>query len=168
MPLVRKCNICDKEFTTKPYFLKHGGGKYCSAKCQYVGIKTGSMKACAICGKESYKKITQINRSKSGKFFCNKSCQTKWRNQEFVGERHANWKTGLHTYRDIMIRSRTPKLCELCKTTDERILAVHHIDKNRQNNKLSNLAWLCHNCHFLVHHHEEERDKFMVSQVLRL
>lgn len=123
------------------------------------------MKACFICGKETYKKVTQIKRSKSGKFFCGKSCQTKWRNEEFSGEKHANWKIGLHTYRDRMLRSKKEKICQLCLTKDSRVLAVHHIDKNRKNNKISNLAWLCHNCHFLVHHHEEEKAKFMVSMV---
>ncbi len=165
MALIKACKNCNKEFKTKPYFVKHGGGKYCSAKCQYAGIKTGSIKPCAVCGKKSYKKLTQLKRSKSGKFFCGKSCQTKWRNSEFVGEKHANWKTGLHTYRNRMLQSDSPKICRLCKTQDERILAVHHIDKNRQNNKLSNLAWLCHNCHFLVHHYDTERDRFMVPMV---
>lgn len=165
MALIKICKVCGKDFNTKLYFVEHGGGKYCSTKCQYIGIKTGSMKACAVCGKESYKKLTQLQRSKSGKFFCGKSCQTKWRNQEFVGEKHANWKTGLHTYRNRMLQSGAPKICRLCKTADSRVLAVHHIDKNRQNNKLSNLAWLCHNCHFLVHHHEKEREKFMVPMV---
>jgi len=46
-------------------------------------------------------------------------------------------------------------------TGAKKVIIVHHIDKNRKNNKLSNLAWLCRNCHFLVHHHEEENLKFL-------
>lgn len=58
------------------------------------------------------------------------------------------------------MRQSIPKICRLCKTKDIRVLAVHHIDKNRKNNKISNLAWLCHNCHLLVHHYDAERNKF--------
>lgn len=153
MPLARNCKICDKGFFTKPYFVKQGWGKYCSAACQYKGAKKGGTKMCFICEKVTYKTVTQLKRSESGKYFCGKSCQTKWRNEQFVGEKHANWKTGLHVYRSILRRNHIPKICRLCRTKDERVLAVHHIDKNRKNNKLNNLAWLCHNCHFLVHHH---------------
>lgn len=80
-----------------------------------------------------------------------------------MGEKHKNFKTGEFAYRETMRRRRVPKICSLCKTDDYRVLAVHHIDKNRKNNKASNLAWLCNNCHFLVHHYEEEREKFMAA-----
>lgn len=165
MPIIKKCDICGAEFSTKPFFLKNGGGKYCSAVCHHMGLRNGVFKKCFICGKETYKKAIQIKRSKSGKFFCDKSCQAKWRNQEFVGEKHANWKNGLSAYRSVLIRNKIKKICVLCKTKDKRVLAVHHIDKNRKNNKLSNLAWLCNNCHFLVHHYEVEREKFMEALV---
>lgn len=82
-----------------------------------------------------------------------------------MGEQHKNYTTGSSTYRAVMERQSTPKICRLCKTKDPRVLAVHHIDKNRRNNKLKNLAWLCHNCHFLVHHDQGEREKFMATIV---
>jgi predicted HNH restriction endonuclease len=47
-------------------------------------------------------------------------------------------------------------VCVLCKVSDKRILAVHHKDNNRKNNKVENLVWLCHNCHILVHHFGED------------
>lgn len=51
-------------------------------------------------------------------------------------------------------------MCTLCKTEDKRVLATHHIDRNRLNNSVNNLAWLCHNCHFLVHHDNVETQRF--------
>jgi predicted HNH restriction endonuclease len=27
------------------------------------------------------------------------------------------------------------------------------VDKNRKNNKIKNLIWLCRNCHFLIHNY---------------
>lgn len=162
MPFVG-CKICKKKFYSKPSWLKHGGGKYCSKKCHYQGLKKGKMVYCFVCNKETYKSPKLLRRSKSKKYFCDKSCQTKWRNSIFIGPKHANWKHGMSTYRAVLMRNKISKSCKLCSSKDGRVLAVHHIDKDRTNNKLENLAWLCHNCHFLVHHYSEEKEKFMVS-----
>lgn len=159
MPTV-KCKLCSTKFYGKPYFLKIGQAKYCSSVCQYQARKKGRNLTCDICDKKFYRAPKQLEKSKSGKFFCSKSCQTIWRNHEFVGEKHHNWKTGLFTYRSVLSRNGVPKLCLLCNTQDARVLAVHHIDKNRKNNNVSNLIWLCHNCHFLVHHDKDESLKF--------
>lgn len=154
------CKKCDKEFYAKPYFVRKGQGIFCSSTCQYADRKKGKIVPCFVCGKESYKQLHDILGTKSGKFFCGKSCQTKWRNQEFAGLKHANWKEGLFAYRSVLTRSKVPKVCGLCETDDARVMAVHHIDRDRRNNNVSNLAWLCHNCHFLVHHDQKEAKKF--------
>ncbi len=165
MPLIKKCKICGNEFRTKPFFIKNGGGKYCSPTCQYIGMKKGKIMACNICGKETYKSLKALRISKSGKFFCSKSCQTIWRNQEYIGSKHANYKTGRASYRSILPRNGVPRVCRLCKSKDVRVLAVHHLDENRSNNTLNNLVWLCHNCHHLVHHHKVEKEKLMAAIV---
>ncbi len=165
MSLLAACKKCDVEFITKPYWVKNGGGKYCSLKCKYQSSRKGKEVACFGCGKMIYRKPTSINRSKSKKYFCGPSCQTVWRNQYFSGPKHANWIHGKSSYRSVLSRNKIIKMCRLCNTKDERVMAVHHIDKNRLNNKIANLAWLCHNCHFLVHHHNDEREKFMVAMV---
>ena len=159
MPIV-KCRLCSKEFYGKPSHIKIGYAKFCSSVCQYQARRKGKILPCYICSKKTYKQLKQLKKSKSGKFFCSKSCQTVWRNQEFVGIKHHNWKTGLASYRSVLPRNKIPKICTLCSTKDSRVLAVHHIDKNRTNNDVNNLAWLCHNCHFLVHHNKDESLKF--------
>ena len=159
MPTVQ-CKNCRTDFYAKPFWIKKGYGNYCSTTCQHEGRRNGKSLPCTVCGKETYKKLQQIQRSKSGMFFCGRSCQAKWRNQEYTGERHGNWKDGKSTYRNILKRQDGPQICVLCRTEDTRVLAVHHIDKNHGNNAIENLAWLCHNCHFLVHHDEEESKKF--------
>ncbi len=159
MPVVR-CEKCGKEFKKKAsqilYYKKH----FCSAYCSYEGRKKGKVVQCHVCGIETYKIQKALKNSKSGYFFCSKSCQAKWRNQEFIGAKHSNWKTGRSAYRSVLTRNKIAKICTLCKTEDERVLAVHHIDRDRLNNDLTNLAWLCHNCHFLVHHDNVERQRF--------
>src|SRR3989344_4674254 len=101
MPNV-KCVKCKKLFYAKPAHLKMGWGKYCSKTCHYQGMQVRQVINCFICQKEVYLTPTQIKRSKSKKYFCSKSCQTIWRNKYFSGDKHALWKGGKSTYRNIM------------------------------------------------------------------
>lgn len=156
------CQYCSKGFYAKPSWVRNGYGKYCSRNCHHESQRNGQVFACFICNKETYRSIKYQKRSKSGKFFCSKSCQTVWRNSiEYVGNKHPNWKDGVNVYRDILKRTKLDQFCAKCLGTDVRILAVHHKDKNRQNNNASNLTWLCHNCHFLVHHYKNEAVGFL-------
>lgn len=160
MPHV-ECKICSSSFYAKPRHLKIGWGKYCSSKCQYIGQRTGMYFPCAICTKKIWRTPRETKHSVSQKYFCGKHCQTVWRNKFYSGVKHPFWKTGIKAYRQILLRSGTPMECKFCDLKDKRILAVHHIDKNRNNNDLTNLTWLCHNCHFLIHHNKEEMEKLM-------
>ncbi|MFZ2975328.1 MAG: HNH endonuclease [Candidatus Moraniibacteriota bacterium] len=154
-----KCNVCKKEFYAKPSQIKNGLGKYCSRECHHVKLKTGKIVSCYICKKQTYKSGKALKGSKSKKYFCSKSCQTKWRNSMvFIGKNHTNWKGGRFTYRNIISRSNVPKVCTICDEKDTRVLLVHHMDVDNKNNKLDNLIWLCHNCHFLVHHYAKEKE----------
>ncbi len=167
MPNVR-CHICSTWFYVKPNRIRRGWGKYCSIKCKRNGQETGRFVKCFICDREIYRTKRDLRISKSKKYFCTKSCQTIWRNTVvFIGPRHANWRGGNSTdsYRNVLKRSGKREICTLCKTKDKRILAAHHIDRNRRNNRSENLAWLCHNCHYLVHHYEEPREFFMETLV---
>jgi len=128
-----------------------GWGRFCSSVCQYKSYKTGTFEKCFTCGKLVYINTTRHKNSKSKKYFCNKSCQTKWRNKEFSGVKSKLWVDGTSTYRDVISNSAVCKICLLCKEKDLRVLVVHHINKDRTNFKMDNLVWLCHNCHHLVH-----------------
>ena len=159
MPL-NKCEICAKSFYAKPSHIKIGWGRFCSSKCQYRSYKTGKYVVCHTCGVEVYKRLTSLAHSKSKKYFCSKSCQTKWRNRQYMGDKHLQWKEGKSVYRNILVRNGLKPRCLLCKLKDKRILAVHQIDHDRSNNKIENLSWLCHNCHHLVHHDKLEKQRF--------
>lgn len=162
MPQV-KCKICDKEFHIKPNLITKGFGKYCSKFCTRKGLQKGEMRKCFTCGAEIYKSRKALLGSKSEKFFCGKSCQTTWRNSIVnIGKNHPNWKGGEHvSYRNILIKNNVLTSCFLCKNDDKRVLAAHHIDENHKNNDLTNLVWLCHNCHALVHKQTKERSIFL-------
>lgn len=150
--MLRKCKRCGKEFRSKPFHIRNGAGIFCSRACSHESMRNGQRVVCATCGKDTYKTASQIARSKSGKYFCDKSCQTKWRNTVFSGEKHKNWSGGGSAYRDVLLRADAPRICAHCGIADIRVLAAHHTDHNHQNNNPANLQWLCHNCHHLVHH----------------
>ena len=75
----------------------------------------------------------------------------------YIGENHPNWRGGESTYKNILLRTKILPICSKCRTKDKRVLAVHHLDRNRKNNKVENLIWLCHNCHHLIHHYPQEK-----------
>ncbi len=161
MPVVA-CQVCSIKFYVKPNRLTKGWGKYCSNECKHSDLRTGMLVSCDICAKRIYKSLKEQRRSKSGKFFCSKSCQSIWRNSVYTGRNLANWKGGMSSYRDIMRRAKIKPVCARCKNDDSRVMAVHHKDKDRKNNSITNLIWLCHNCHYLVHHHKSEAKNFLV------
>lgn len=162
MPYVN-CMKCSRLFYAKPFHLGKGQGKFCSKKCHYASMQRGIQFKCAVCGRQVLKTPSKIKHSKSGKFFCTKSCQTIWRNSQYSGEKHKNWKGGFSTYRDLLVKTGKPQECRRCRTKDFRVLTVHHIDENHKNNRIKNLTWLCHNCHILVHHDKVEGKKFLTS-----
>lgn len=156
------CRLCGKEFYVKPVHLRLGYGKYCSRQCSFEGMRNGKRFECHGCGVEVYRTQKYINASKSKKYFCGKTCQTRWRNSEFSGHRHANWQHGRGSYRNIMKRAGIDVICCLCKSNDERVMIVHHKDVNRKNNKLDNLVWLCRNCHYIVHQYPIGREQGLI------
>ncbi|MFH1508696.1 MAG: HNH endonuclease [bacterium] len=71
------------------------------------------------------------------------------------GENHPQWKYGKYYYLPLMKRKKK-MICMKCNEKNKKVLVVHHIDRNRKNNELENLIWLCRNCHYLVHQYKEK------------
>lgn len=150
--LVRTCIICGTQIRIKKFHSDKGWGKYCGKKCQYEGQKKGRLVSCAFCGKEIYRAPSGLKKSISKKYFCSFKCHCSWENiNNRKAENAPNWKTGKTVYRELLKRRDKPRICSKCGHKDERILVVHHIDSDRSNNSISNLEWLCCNCHYLVH-----------------
>jgi len=146
------CKICSQKFYAKPRHIELGWGKYCSDKCKFEGQKKGKIVKCGNCEKDLYRIPNDFNKSKSGLFFCNRSCHASWTNRNLrVGKNHPNWQTGIYTYRKLLMKHSKELKCEYCDFSDERVLVVHHRDGNRNNNELSNLVLLCRNCHYIKH-----------------
>lgn len=155
------CKICTDRFYAKPRHIRIGWGKYCSNKCKFKAQKSGRVVKCANCGRNVYRTTIEIFKSKSGLFFCNKSCHAIWANKNTrTGKNNPNWVSGISAYRKILIKDSMELKCKECGFSDHRVLVVHHKDGDRNNNELSNLILLCRNCHYLKHESRGNRGGF--------
>jgi hypothetical protein len=71
--------------------------------------------------------------------------------EKYKGCANPNYRNGLSTSKRIILEVK--KLCEYCGTNKN--LEIHHKDKNRDNNQLSNLILLCRSCHSKQHRGKE-------------
>jgi hypothetical protein len=150
------CEICGKKFKRKKSQIKLATKHYCSIRCSEKGRRRGKIVKCFVCKTPVYKSLKDLKLSKSGKYFCNHICGNKWIGKQQRAWNNPNWLGGKSSYKELLNREEIMKECILCKKNDTRILCVHHLDKNRENNEIKNLVWLCRNCHFLVHNYKKE------------
>jgi hypothetical protein len=88
------CETCNKDFfkvksqiqatiasNKKDTKKKHSNAnKYCSKKCQFLGMTTEIKSSCGFCGIPISKDKREANKSKTGFNFCSRSCSAKYTN----------------------------------------------------------------------------------------
>jgi len=103
------------------------------------------IKECPVCG-ESFETLQGHPREKQT---CSHSCANTWFRS---GEDNPNWKeVSDKKHRQICFQHYDEK-CVVCGW--DKVVDVHHIDENRDNNKPKNLIPLCPNHHKLIHMNE--------------
>ena len=135
------CLICGKEFRVTPsrIRIKTCGNNDCKVKIKILAnrritekLKKRIVVKCKYCGSEYW-----VHKSREFKTkYCSLSCKAKAEKPRYIDGR---------TYYQ---RHRKEK-CEICGS--KRLLAVHHIDKNRKNSNPNNLITLCCVCHRRKH-----------------
>ena len=136
-----ECNICHHQWEVSPASFVPSSTKEYHYKgcpyCKYVTLK------CEYCGKEFQRLKSEINSHN----FCSKTCGNRYKNLDTT-----NWNNSINYRRNAF--ATYPHKCHICNwDKDERVLEVHHIDENRDNNDISNLVILCPTCHkFLTLH----------------
>lgn len=134
-----KCNNCGYEWNVIAQNAMYKKQRLCP-KCEISKKQTGEVTRCANCGKKIYRVKSKLGKSKSGLNFCNRKCACAYFN-------HSDNVVSINNYRDKAIEYYGAK-CEICgDNEDSRLLDVHHIDENRDNNALDNLIVLCVKCH---------------------
>lgn len=136
-----KCLNCEHEWEASPQTTIYSDYKH---KCPNCGNKKGQYFNCAYCGKKIYRSLSKIKKNKSGHFYCSYECGNLHKNQ--LRKESGEWDNSLN-YRLRAFENYEHK-CAVCGwEEDERVLEVHHIDENRENNYLDNLIILCPICH---------------------
>lgn len=141
------CFNCFKKFfrtiSNRRQDLRRGCKPFCSKKCASEHSNTSIKLRCKRCNKKIYKKFSEITSSKTKRFFCSHKCSA---------EVTLNSKTvEISTmYRETAFKYLEHKCCN-CGYDIVEALEVHHKDRNRENNHISNLCIVCANCHTLIH-----------------
>lgn len=163
MSYIKKyCLNCNLEFNAPKREINRGNGKFCSMKCS--GVYNGKQRpklipnvTCTLCYKHFYKNFSEKKGSKSGLFFCSRDCKDKAQKiggiKEIMPSHYGTAAPDNHQrYRRIAF-SNKPKICERCGYDKHpAAIIVHHKDRDRMNDDITNLEVLCANCHLIEHY----------------
>lgn len=93
------------------------------------------------------------------------SCHTRLRHYDKVLTYNSRKNFGI----DLQKYKELTNSCKSCGF--DKIVELHHLDSNKENNNLSNLIPLCPNCHKMIHNHqfykeilENIKDSFDITQ----
>ena len=136
--ITANCETCGDEFTH--ISSRSNKAKYCGKKCYNKSqrIKGSISCECKYCGK------TFLTSPSKQRIYCSIACVNKPKKDV--------WIPAFKSVRKNMLTRGLINTCERCGyDAHPKILGVHHKDRNRNNNDMSNLEVLCPNCHSLEH-----------------
>lgn len=117
--------------------ISHFDNGYAKRDIKYVRV----IKKCPVCDKD----FETLSGHKREKTTCSHSCSNTFYRS---GSNNPNWKEESTQYRNKCFEFHK-KECIICK--EDKIVEVHHLDENRENNKIDNLVPLCPTHHKYLH-----------------
>jgi hypothetical protein len=150
------CHKCGNEFYKKPYLLKRHDKHFCKRKCQIAFIRESNPRiklACTHCGDPIERRRSELRKSYNNIYFCDNTCKNRHLNS-------IRWEdlenTTSHAHKRELVMARHNSKCIACGYGEDlRMIDVHHMDGNHQNNDLSNLYPACVWCHTRHHRCKE-------------
>ena len=140
------CDICGAEYRRASRHLGETSTKFCSQRCK--GMSSRIKSKCGHCNTEFYVEPSRAKASKSGIVFCSRKCKDL--GQKYIQEIWPEHYFSSKEYRKLAF-NKLPNHCNRCGFSVLEALEVHHIDRDRKNNLISNLEILCANCHTIEH-----------------
>ena len=141
-----ECIVCGKSVYKRPVEIKRNKGRvFCSMAC--YGVSCRRERPCIVCGK--------LILARFNKKTCSRSCANKHRVN--IKYKLSQPRSKVKYQRGLKMRllQERGRVCGLCGYSKFEILQIHHKDRNRQNNDLTNLELICPNCHFEEHYFEK-------------
>jgi len=135
---ISNCNECGAQFNH--ISSRANKAKYCSPTCYHKAMhkKGNTQYKCVHCNIDFLGSLSHKRK------YCSRACTNKFSKDV--------WKAKFTTVRKNMFNRGLLISCKRCGyDVEPKILGVHHKDRNRNNNDLSNLEVLCPNCHSLEH-----------------
>lgn len=141
-----ECEFCGEDFPKAIVAINRSKHNYCSTTCSQYAQRKRIKVQCTNCGIDIERTPSDLSESKTGLFFCSYACKHK----AMSYKKELNTSLNIPTYRTLAFMNNEP-ICNRCGFSNKEALQVHHIDRNRENNALSNLEILCANCHMIEH-----------------
>ena len=141
-PVSLHCNDCGYSWQTSADCILYRNNHECPNCGQHS--KQINIFYCVNCGKKIIRRNSEIKENKSGYFYCSKKCGNEYKNK--IREENGEWINSSN-YRKKAFLAKEHKCCVCGWNEDERILEVHHIDEDRENNDINNLCIICPTCH---------------------
>jgi hypothetical protein len=138
-----KCKVCATPIYRRPAEISVNRGRvFCSVNC--CGIFNRKEIPCAMCGK--------LIMAGLNKKTCSRGCANKYRTGiKYKMGRPSKSKVRSQQLLKIRLLKERGKKCERCNYNKYEILQIHHKNRDRNNNELSNLELICPNCHYEEH-----------------
>lgn len=148
----KKCGHIWNTIAANALYLSSGCKNKVCPNCRQIESESSKIKVkCAYCGKEIVRTKSDLNKNKSGFFYCSKECGNLHKN--YLRLSSGEWDNS-NNYRLKAFNNFEHK-CSVCGwNEDTDILEVHHYDENHNNNDINNLVILCPICHRKITSHK--------------
>jgi hypothetical protein len=137
------CVICKNPVYKRPSVIDLNRERvFCSMAC--YGVSCRKEKPCIVCGKLI---LAGLNKKT-----CSRSCANI--NRSGIKYKIGRPKDKVKSQYALKMRLflERGKVCERCGYDKQEILQVHHKNRDRKDNQMSNLELVCPNCHYEEHH----------------
>ena len=149
------CLRCGKEHLKLDCQLNKGRGKFCSKECANKHRQHGKIIKCALCSNEFYRAFGEQKRAIN--YFCSKGC---YFNSRIVKAKKTTYLKVGGTHIHILVAEKVLNR----KLRKGEI--VHHIDEDRKNNSIENLAVLpSQNIHAKIHFGNYNFEKYKLTNL---
>jgi hypothetical protein len=151
------CLYCGNKHYKLDCQLTRGRGKFCSKDCANKYRNNGSIIKCEFCETEFYRRFGEQKKAISK--FCSKECYS---NDRILNAKKTTYLKYDNRHRHIVVVEKA------INRPIKKGEVVHHIDNNKHNNELSNLALLpSQSIHAKVHFGNFDFEKYKLTNLIK-